>query len=422
MRTLNHVFACRKSAALAVALVALSTTSTLAGGQSSARSVAMGGAQTALATGVSAVKYNPANLGLSNHQKTNLELIGVGASLVNNTFTLDDYNKYTGAFLTDDDKSDILDKVPAEGMKLSLDAEATAMGFSSGNVAFATSGVGTADINLSKDLLDLVLNGNTFADSISVNGSYSDVMSYASAGLSYGFPIYSNGSRQLAVGATFKYFYGIAVEEVTKMHGVAATYAAGFQGEGEMVARTATGGRGYGLDLGVALAMGKNYTIGAQLENAIGTIKWNRETEEHGYLFNFDTMTVDNADEDYITSDDYSKSINDFSTTLPRTLTLGIANTTGSFVWALDYEQGLSDGPGTSTDPRIGAGAEWSLISLLPLRAGFSTGGDKNTAFSFGSGLHFVGFYLDAAVVTGHKLSGYSAKGLDLAVSTGLQF
>ena len=60
----------------------------------SARSAAMGGAFTALAKGVEASRYNPANLGLTDYRQNGLELISIGASINNNSFSLADYNNY----------------------------------------------------------------------------------------------------------------------------------------------------------------------------------------------------------------------------------------------------------------------------------------------------------------------------------------
>jgi hypothetical protein len=119
-------------------------------------------------------------------------------------------------------------------------------------------------------------------------------------------------------------------------------------------------------------------------------------------------------------SEDYETEIDAFSTRLPRVLTVGLAKTRGSLVWALDWRQGLESKPGVSTKPRIMAGVEWSPIGILPLRLGYGLGGDENAAFSFGSGLHFAMVELDFAVVTGSSLSGYSSKGANLALSLGI--
>lgn len=406
---------------IGLSLVVAASTS-LAAGQSSARSVAMGGAHLGLAKGVDAARYNPANLGLTSHRSTGVELVGVGANISNNSFTLSDYNKYTGAFLTTEDKEYILGRIPDEGLRLAADVEATALALSTGQFGLTVIGVGRADVNLSRDIFELVLNGNTFADTISVDGSYSDAVSYVSAGLSYGLPIYTSGSRQLAVGATARYLRGIAVEQVTELQGMFATNSTGYSGEGHLVAQTAAGGRGYALDLGGALKLNDHYTLGFKMENFLSRLKWSDEPEEHGYLFSFDTMTVDNMNEDYVVSDDYSQSIDPFTTSLPTVMTVGIANTSGNLVWAVDYQQKFRSENGTSTKPRLAAGIEYSLLRFLPVRAGYATGGDRNAAFSFGSGIRALAFYLDVAAVTGSTFSGYSSKSVHMAVSTGLHF
>ncbi len=400
----------------------LSFGTVLGQGMSSARMVALGAAGTAFAGGIDAYRYNPANLGIASLHESGIELVGVGANITNNAFTLSDYNKYSGAFLTSEDKTDILNKVPKEGLKFTAEADATAMAISLGPTVLAVTGIGAANVNLNRDILELVLNGNTFADTVNVTGSYSEAIGYGVASLSYGFPIYTSGARQLAVGASAKYIRGIAIEEVTQMEGLAATYATGFAGEGHMIARTATGGSGYGLDLGASLQLNKDYVIGGRIKNFVSSINWTKQTEEHGYLFNFDTMTVDNMGDDYIVSDDYTKDISSFKTTLPSTLNLGLANVSGSLLWAVDWEQGFRTAPGSSSKPRLSFGAEYGLLGFMPLRLGYSTGGNRNSAFSFGSGFHLPLFFIDYAVVTGSSLSGYSSKGVNFALTTGLHF
>ena len=389
---------------------------------SSARAVAMGGAFTVLASGPTAARFNPANLGLAGRKNSGIEIVGVGASVTNNSFTLSDYNKYTGTYLTTSDKQYILSKVPNEGLKLSADVDVSTMSLALGRIAFSVEGVGAADVNLGKDVIDLILNGNTYADTIDVTGSYSSAISYASAGASFGFPLLTQGSRQLAVGITGKYLRGIGIEEVTDLQGGIATFATGFQGAGHAIARTATGGSGYAVDLGAALTLNNSYACGAKIESFLSHIQWTKKTEERGYLFSFDTVTMANANADYVVSDNYTKDIPAFSTSLPARLTVGFGKTSGRLLWEVDWEQGFRTAPGTSTKPRLAAGAEWSLFSFLPLRAGYAVGGDRNASLSFGSGLKFFGFYLDGAAVTGSTFSGYSSRGINFAVSTGIHF
>lgn len=394
----------------------------LAMGKASARSAGMGEAHLAMATGVDAARYNPANLGLFSHRATCLQLAGFGGSITNNAFTLSDYNRYNGSFLSQQDKDAILGKIPDEGLKLMVDAEAGALSVSSGAFAVTMTGVAQADVNLSRDLFELVLEGNTFADTIDVSSSYSDFVSYATIGVSYGFPLTTVSGRTLAVGGTARYLRGLAVERVIDMKGLISTEWSGFAGQGNLTAQTATGGSGYSLDLGAVLDLGGGYTSGLTLENVYGTISWTRGTEEHRYTFAFDTTAGDVTDENYVTSNDTTLDIASFSTALPPVMRAGLAWSGKKLSWALDYTQGLRSQWGASTTPRIGAGVEWTGLRLIPVRLGFATGGRNGTLFAFGSGLTLSAFHLDLAIQTGSSLSAYSTRGANLAVTTGLWF
>jgi len=403
-------------------IVLIAAAQTLAGGQSSARSMAMGGAYLSLASGVDAARYNPANLGLAGYRQTRLEVVGLGVNVSNNAISLSDYNRYTGAILTDADKRELLDKIPSDGLNLIAEVEASALSLSKGPFVLSVTGVGVADVNLSKDIVELVFNGNSFNQEIELTGSYSDAVAYVQTGLSYGRQIAVIGKRKLAAGATIKYVRGIAVEELSELEGGLNTLETGFTGEGRMIARTATGGSGFALDIGAALELNRDYTVGLAIKNFLSNVSWNNDTEEHGYLFSFDTMTVDNMEDDYVVSEDYTKEIGGFSTKLPATMTVGLANVTGKLLWAVDWQQGFHTGSGASTRPRLAAGLEWRKIGFLPLRTGFALGGNRGSTFSFGSGLHLSAFRLDVAAQTGSSLSPYSTRGVNFALATGLVF
>lgn len=390
--------------------------------QSSARSMAMAGAFTGLAEGVEAARYNPANLGLGKGIGLDIEIIGAGVRLDNNAFTLDDYNKYTGALLSTSDKRYLLGQIPQEGLDLNADVAASALSVAKGRFALTFTGIGSADVSLSRDIFDLILNGNTFADSIDISGSFSEVISYASMGLSYGFNLYKHRESQLSGGVTVNYLRGIGVQRVVELRGIATTFATGFAGDGELVAQTATGGSGYGIDLGLAFQLNQDYRIGARVSNILSNISWNQGAKEHGYLFTLDTLTIGNSSTDAFVSTEYTNDLSGFSTSLPPLLNLGIANISGKFVWGFDWEQGFRRKFGVSTKPRIGAGAEYTLAGFLPLRAGYSVGGNRNASLSLGSGLKFGGFHIDYAAVTGSSLSSGSSRGVNVAFSAGLQF
>lgn len=408
----------------ATAFLIFPSTIALASGFSLARSAGMAGAHVGLAEGVAAAYFNPANLGLSSHRQTSIQLVGIGLNLTNNSFSLDDYNTYTGATLTQADKQIILDKIPVDGLKLTADVEASVSGVSFNKFALTFTGYGAGEVNINKDVLDVLLNGNALGDTISLDGMYGAGWTYGSVDFSFGAPIYTKGTRQLAIGATARYIKGIYFADVTRVEGFAATLATGFQGDGALIINTAEGGSGFALDFGAALQLNENYTVGLSLKNLLSAINWSSNPEQSGFTFSFDTVTIDNAGNDsvFVTSD-FTNTIDGFSSSLPSTLTLGIANTTGKFVWALDWQQGFSRNPGASTKPQITAGAEYTLAGFFPLRAGLGFGGRHGSQLAFGSGLKLSAFHIDVAFLTsGSTLNSSSNKGARFAASSGLSF
>lgn len=413
----------KKISALVIISVTLLAVTTNAGGLSSARGVAMGGAHLGLARGVYAPLYNPGNIGLVEYREYGLELAGAGVQITNNSFTLKDYNEYTGAVLSEQDKSVILGKIPGEGLKISANAEASALSVSLGSFVFSMTGYAATEVNLGKEALELFLNGNEIGQSFTLDGMYSEAIAYASAGVSYGMPVYTMGTRQLAVGATLKYIRGFAYERVTEIHGGAVTLATGFEGEGTMIAQTAMGGNGYGLDIGATLKLDDNYTAGVCFTNLLSNISWNKDTEEHGYHFQFDTLDLDNIDNDSIfVSDEYTKDIPGFSSTLPPVMRIGLANTSGKLLWAVDWEQGFKLAAGSSSKPRIAIGAEYRLLGPMPVRAGYSLGGGRGSVIFAGLGVDYWLAYLDLAFSNNSSLNPGATKGLHVALSTGLKF
>lgn len=393
-------------------------------GLSPARAVAMGGAYTGLAKGVYAPLYNPANIGLSGYRQIGIELAGICAELSNNSFTLDDYNDYTDVILTEEDKSTILGKIPAKGLKITTDIETSVMSLSIGPVVLSFNGNAAAEVNLGKDALELFMKGkNDFDDSFSFDGKYNEAIAYASAGLSYGTSIYKSSTRQLALGTTFKYIRGFGYGKLTEFSGRRVdTLTSGYEGEGTMIAQTATGGSGYAVDIGAALKLSDSYTAGVAFINILSSITWNKDTEEHRSYFQFNTIeTLDDIDIEG--SDEDPIQIPSFKSNLPTVMKVGLANTSGKLLWAVDWEQGFKQAAGASSKPRLSAGAEYRLIGFLPLRAGYSIGGGKGSVISAGLGFDLSLFYLDLAVSNHSGFNfGEKSKGIHVAVSTGLRY
>ncbi len=411
------------TATLILAVICSCTSFVGASGLASARAVGMAGAYTSLARGSDCPSFNPANLALSGGRSSGLQIVGAGIAISNNSFSLDDYNNYTGANLTQEDKDILLDKIPMEGLKVSADADVSALAFGAGNFAFSITGIAAAEINISHEVAELLLNGNTIADTITLDGTYGEGFGIGSANFSYAKKIYKNHNRELAVGATFRYLKGFGYEEITHLNGEAVTLSTGFEGIGSVIARTATGGSGYALDIGGSIQLNQSYTVGVTVFNFLSNVTWSKDTEEHHYTFDFDTLNVGNmSNDDIINSTDTTIAVDNFSTKMPSTIRLGFAKTSGSLLWAVDWEQGFKKAAGSSPKPRITSGAEFRLLSFLPLRAGFGIGGKRGTTYSAGMGIDAAFVYLDFAAANYNAISGASGKGFNFGFNAGIRF
>jgi len=150
---------------------------------------------------------------------------------------------------------------------------------------------------------------------------------------------------------------------------------------------------------------------------------WNDETEEHHYQFEFDTLTAVNLDNDsMITTVDTSFAVAPFTTGIPSSIRVGLAKTKGALLWAVDWEQGFKLAAGSSPTPRVSTGAEYRVLSFLPLRAGFGLGGKLGATYAGGIGLDLALFELDLGVANYNALAGSAGKGLNFAVTGGLHF
>jgi len=399
----------------------------LAWGESNPRAMAMGGAYTALSLGNEASAHNPANLGLSINRSFTLDIVSVGLAVKNNSFSLSDYNEYTGQFLDDNDKEAILDKIPAEGLKLDVITEAGSMSFSAGNFAVSIRGLGASKLSLDKDPFELLLYGNAVKSEVNLDDTKGEAYAIADGALSYGRSMMQWTGGELAIGASFHYLQGFAYEKIVRAEGGIATTPNGFVGDGEMLVKSALGGQGFAFDMGASIQFEKDWYFSGCWQNVYSQINWNKETEE--MLLTFDVvepLTLDNMSEDdsdsLIETNDTTYDVGSFSSKLPTVFKLGLAHSFNKFTWAIDWEQGTAPGASQAVTPRIGTGLEYRLANFFPLRVGTAFGGDKGTIISTGFGVYMGPVHIDMALANNGSFNPSATKGVNFAFALGLKF
>jgi hypothetical protein len=396
-------------------------------GENDPRAVGMGGAFTALARGIDAPDWNPANLGLSDNDRCSINILNLGMKFRNNSFSLDDYNRYNGHILSESDKEEIINSIPSTGLDLDLAAEASALNFSVGNLAVTYKGVGATSLSLDRDPFRLMLLGNAVVHEVSVSDTRGEAFALGDFALSYGRLLWDWDDGEFSVGASAHYLRGFGYAGIADASGGVITTDSGFVGSGRMAYRTSKGGEGYTADLGLAVRFSDNWFFSGVYQNVACRINWQRDDRQYLMWFDMQPVTVEavldqSQADSLVTTGDTSYVCRNFSTRLTPTIRLGLARQIRRITWSLDWEQNLFAGPGRGVSPRIAAGLEYRRWRRFPLRMGAALGGSQGSLYSFGMGIHLGSCNFDLGFANSGSLSPGHTKGVRLALAMNLRF
>lgn len=391
-------------------------------GESGARSLGLAGCFTTLSSGVEAPFWNPANLGFPQNPGFTFNLFSFGAKLGNNGFSVKDYNRYNGKFLSESDKDKILNSIPDQGLDLNLDVEASALGFSWGQFAITSQLSGISFLSVPKDPFELLLLGNKLNESIIVDQANSEACAYFSLIFSHGRRVFTIKEKDIYAGINLKWLKGIAYHRTIKAQGDFVTRETEIEGGASYVSLQAMGGKGYAIDLGFASFLDENYTLGLFILNPLSRIKWNKEAEKKGYEIAVNSFTLENSDDDSVVREEnYTENISSFDTHLPAVISLGLSRKTSRLMLAANWEQGFKNCAGSTKTPRLSFGAEYYLLSWLPLRSGISLGGKEGFLFATGLGVDLGSSHLDFGLSTQNSILPSYGKGISFALTCWFQ-
>lgn len=392
---------------------------------SNARSMALGGAYSCLALGAEAPLYNPANLSLRTKFPLTVTLLGAGIGLSNNSFNLSLYNRYNGNFLTDASKTDILNRIPGEGLSVNSVADAHALGIGYGPFAFsARLKIGLKSL-ISSEMIDLLLNGNQLNKVYSFKPLTVDAIALGEYAVSFGQKINTGISdiNHLGVGVSFKYLRGYSYAGTMQSYAHSLTDYTSAEASGRLLANQATGGNGYGIDIGSTVTFLYRWRASLSIENVLSNLHWNTGTESHAYDFelkaaNADDLFNGHVDTDSIfVSSDSSYAIPAFDTRLPTILRVGVLRPVGRILLAFEWEQGFENSALSSKKALFVCGAEYRPLRFFHLRAGTSLGGKFGWANSLGFGLVLGTIRWDFAARSFNGFFTPSARGIGFGTS-----
>lgn len=400
--------------------------------QLTARALGLGGAYTALARGVHAADWNPANLGLPDNSRFSFTFVSAGASVNNNAFTKGLYDRYfvDGAdadntiYWSARDIEELLDAIPDGGLNLSMLTQIRTFSFSIGRFALSVASDAAASFSIDKSLLEIPLQGTRINKQYSFGDAGGRGLGYGAVGLSWGQPIPVGFADWFSVGATLHAFYGggYASTNDTDIMVNLKPYGADIDAGYDLIYAYNSGRLGWGMDLGVAAVFKEKWTVGLSVANSFGSISWQNDVSREEGLFTADSVSVVTDFEEDFTDSTWTTELSSYSTRMPPVLKIGAVYREGRMLVAADYRQGFSENAFTGTNPQFSLGTEWAGISWLPLRAGVTLGGRTGFGSSFGFGIRPGCFVLDLAIMSRGGITPASSKGVAIAIDLGLDF
>lgn len=367
--------------------------------------------------------YNPAVLGTREDGTWSFDLVRANASIGNNAFDLDLYEEYNGAFLTDEDKQKILDRMSGDQAKLAAQIAAEALSFRRGAVGFCVRSFGGGDGGLDQDFADLILYGNELDRTYKFLNSGS-VLAYTSFGLSHGRPAGMLAEWDVSLGGSIRYVLGLGGAEVMESRGETVTEITGVNGWSETLIRRSEGtGSSVAFDFG-AWAVRDRWELQLAINDIGPGIGWADGEERYHFLefedWTFEDETDDSLDENEHAYDeiDSTTAISAWKTPLPlRLRTMAAYHTDWGHVHLL-WLQGLRSVAGITTTPRIAVGTEWLARPWLKPRFQLEIGSPEGLSMATGLGIAPAFFYLDLAI-TNFRFPPMKSKGLGFSLGLG---
>jgi hypothetical protein len=168
---------------------------------------------------------------------------------------------------------------------------------------------------------------------------------------------------------------------------------------------------------------GQFANYGLVIRNAFAKLNWNDDVEKTLYSFRLENLNVENADDDSVSiSDEIELPADEFSTRPPLEIELGASRHFGKLLGSVSMRQGFDETAFVSKTPRLAAGIEYPLISVLALRTGLAVGGIDHYSAAVGGGFNFGVVKIDLAYASTGTLLPVGGRGARLAFATILEF
>lgn len=341
------------------------------------------------------------------HPEFGYRIIGLEAGVLNNSFTLSQYNQYSGAFLDNRAKDEILHSIPETGMWLNAGANLTGFDLIFRNFGFSVFGTGSYDLKIPKDVFDLALYGNQINRRYEADGLSRQSISFWGISASHNLRI----KQRFQFGLAARYLSGISIFETLRSQGYLLTTPTYVASEGSLSYRLGRGGNGAGLDLIFSYDILPDLRTILALINLNTGMNWTKNPELGQFSFNLDSINWSRLQkEDFFTENDSRKATEPFRTALPFYLILGTSYRLCPSLRTGFILKQIFNESSTNRLPRLFGTLEFRGLRFLPLECGLSVGGSEGFGMYYSIGFIYRKFSWSYSV---HDLGGFflGAKG-----------
>jgi len=388
-----------------------------------ARSVAMGGGGMVFARGVDAIEWNPANLAGSTGW--NVSVFELGMATMSSGATFGEILAIMGAedvplFSTDRSVSQIVQQIPDTGLQLFTVTEGfvtayaadqgevpkpgspiPSVGLSIGNIGVRVRSRVLGEATLSRELADLIGNGFFLEDiqDYAVGNTGFSSTSFSEITVSYGTRL--GGLLSVGVGGRYVVGHGMTRGRFFEPQIDLAPDPGEPYLTLQSVAVEATGGSGFGLDVGFSLDLPMGLTAAVSGTNVVQRMTWDDALIAHSatytdadfdesidFLDILDRYDPEPVDPDAVPLAVYQASQGLFEESyFPQAFRGGVGwQSGGTSVEAVGIKVSPRGRFTSAWDERLSLGVEHRL-PVVTLRAGYAVGSDALTALTGGLGL-----------------------------------
>jgi hypothetical protein len=384
-----------------------------------ANSLAYSGSFMLRAQGSEALYWNPAALN-QQYRDVTLPLFNQSYQISNSAFDIDTYNYISGRYLTEADKVKILKHID-NAIVVNANTHIMLLGFSLGNIAFASSIHGYSEARISEDYIKLLLTGNEESD------YYFGKKDNQLSAISYQDITIGIGDIDLAALTEIDNIphikFGIATSLLTGLGVVETDYYkglfhSGFDGMSvsqDVIIKTGIGGIGHKSLISLYSKPLDYLTLGMSFDNMLGYIKWFGRMDATHYSIEADSVYASDLQSDIFTETHSTKTTDSFVTKLPPEIRLGALGSYKDLNLSIDWVQGFANSQVTSSIGTISVGSEYYITPKIPIRAGLKFGNrDYPWSLSYGTGytgkhINFsIGLQSFSSVIPGQRSKGVS--------------